>query len=42
MNDGENNIYKLAKTREMETKGLSGVKCIKDEYDKSISTRRTY
>jgi hypothetical protein len=30
-NDGEKNIYKLAKTREMKTRDLNGVKCIKDE-----------
>jgi hypothetical protein len=29
MNDGEKNIYKLAKTRGK--KNLNGVKCIKDE-----------
>ena len=28
--DGEKNMYKLAKTMEMKTRVLNGVKCIKD------------
>jgi len=30
-NNGENNIYKLAKTREMKTRDLNCAKCIEDE-----------
>lgn len=31
MNDGEKNIYKLVKIREIKTRDLKCVKCIKDE-----------
>ena len=30
-NNGENNIYKLAKAREMKTRDLNCAKCIEDE-----------
>ncbi len=40
-NDGEKNIYKLAKIREMKTRYLNSFKCFKDEdqISKSVSKR---
>ena len=34
--DGEKNILKLIKTREMKTRNINGVKCIKDEYQRVL------
>jgi hypothetical protein len=34
--DGEKNIYKLAKTSEMKIRDLNGVRCIKDEDQKVL------
>jgi hypothetical protein len=34
--DGEKDVYKMAKIRNRKTRDLSQVKCIKDEVDRSI------
>ena len=36
MNDGEKNIYKLVKIREIKTRDLNCVKCTKDEDQREL------
>jgi hypothetical protein len=36
MNEGERNIYKLAKSRETKTRDIIQVKCIKDETERLL------
>ena len=36
MNDGEKNIYKLVKIREIKTRDLNRVKCTKDEDQREL------